>query len=241
MNCLVLEKYPPFLPPENYSLISSVPDDGFYLREIDGIWHLFFAQQELLHLDFSSAFYRARGGVEYLPKAFKNCERIFDATAGFGRDSWLLAYRGKNILLCERNPYLATLLLQAKFLSERQEKILAVGRRIEIIFADSREYLSRKIATNFDAIYLDPMYPEKKKNAAVKKEMQILHRLLGVPDLAEQERLFFAAIESGVEKIVVKRPSYACELSAKMPENYRLNHTVNAVNTRYLVYMRNLI
>jgi len=63
-----------------------------------------------------------------------------------------------------------------------------------------------------DAVYLDPMFPPKrKKSAAVNKEMRLLRELVGddldAPDLLEVAR--------GVarERVVVKRPDHAPPLA----------------------------
>ncbi len=62
-----------------------------------------------------------------------------------------------------------------------------------------------------DVLYLDPMFPHKKKSALVKKEMQAFQQLLG-PDL-DSERLMDAALEFPAKRVVVKRPANAPELS----------------------------
>jgi len=63
-----------------------------------------------------------------------------------------------------------------------------------------------------DVIYLDPMYPEKKKSASVKKNMQLLQKLLG-HDLDTGEVLN-AALTKATKRVVVKRPKGAAVLNA---------------------------
>ena len=81
-----------------------------------------------------------------------------------------------------------------------------------------------------DICYLDPMFPprKKKKSSAVKKDMALLHSLLGthipsseesdkenddeddaVARLLEERELLLTAINSAMKRVVVKRPIYA--------------------------------
>lgn len=219
-----------------FELMASPPDSGFYLTQNpQGLWQLCQAGQKPLLIDFSSAHYRHRGGTEYLPKAFKGMSgaSILDATAGWGRDAWLLAYRGFHLCLCERNPYLYVLLKQGIEQAKQLPLTAAVANRMRIIHDDSRQFLAAH-GREFDAIYLDPMYPQRQKSAKVKKEMQILHELLGADagEQADNAELLQTALHSGCAKIVVKRPQTAAALAALAP-----HHSIEAPNTRYDVYL----
>ena len=55
-----------------------------------------------------------------------------------------------------------------------------------------------------DVIYLDPMFPERRKSAAVKKKFQLLHEL--ERPCENEEELLKAAIDAHPSKIVIKRP-----------------------------------
>ena len=52
--------------------------------------------------------------------------------------------------------------------------------------------------------YLDPMYPERRKSAAVGKKFQLLHEL--ERPCANPEELLDAALAVHPRKVVVKRP-----------------------------------
>lgn len=189
-------------------------------------------QQKPVHIDFSDAYYRHRGGTEYLPKAFKHMAggSILDATAGWARDAWLLAYRGFHLTLCERHPALY-LLLQQGIAHAQQIAITAdVAARLQVEYEESEQYIHRNGA-NFDAIYLDPMYPQREKSAKVKKDMQILHELM-TPYPNNGDSLLLAARESGCPRIVVKRPQGAPFLANLTP-----HHSLNAPNTRFDIYL----
>ena len=55
-----------------------------------------------------------------------------------------------------------------------------------------------------DVVYLDPMFPERTKSAAVKKKFQLLHHL--EQPCADEEALVKAALAARPRKVVIKRP-----------------------------------
>ncbi|MCG4849180.1 class I SAM-dependent methyltransferase, partial [Streptococcus gordonii] len=55
-----------------------------------------------------------------------------------------------------------------------------------------------------DVVYLDPMFPERTKSAAVKKKFQLLHHL--EQPCADEETLVEAALAVHPRKVVIKRP-----------------------------------
>jgi len=73
------------------------------------------------------------------------------------------------------------------------------------------------------------MYPERKKSALVKKDMQILQRLHGNDDTTSQ--LFDNALLYAKKRVVVKRPLHADTISKKVP-----NTSVKSKKTRYDIY-----
>ena len=83
-----------------------------------------------------------------------------------------------------------------------------------------------------DVIYIDPMYPERKKSALVKKDMQVLQRLLGKDENAAA--LLNTAIECAARRVVVKRPLHAPALSDIKPTT-----RISSKKTRYDVYITN--
>jgi 16S rRNA (guanine1516-N2)-methyltransferase len=66
-----------------------------------------------------------------------------------------------------------------------------------------------------DVIYLDPMFPERKKSASVKKEMQFFHEIIGKDE--DSEGLIQSAIEKAIYRVAVKRPKIAGYLGNKKP------------------------
>lgn len=227
-----LQDGPPF------DILDAAPPAGFYLAQNgQGLWQLCGAEIAPQSIDFSTAYYRHRGGTEYLPKAFKGMAggRILDATAGWARDAWLLAYRGFEVRLCERNPYLYVLLKQGIEQAQQQALTAAVAARLSLSYGDSRNLLAA--AASFDAVYLDPMYPKRQKSAKVKQDMQVLQALLGEDsaDQADNAALLQAALAGGCARVVVKRPAAAAPLGELRP-----HHSIHAPNTRFDVYLPRL-
>ena len=147
---------------------------------------------------------------------------LIDATAGLGHDTLLMAHLGANVTLIERHPILFTLLEDSKAQAELDLFLSKVVSRIDLVFSDSTEYLKQLIADQktVDVVYLDPMFPQRdqnqqaiKKQAQVKKQMQLLHMLLpedGEMDLGDHLLVLAQQI---AKRVVVKRPRLAVFLN----------------------------
>lgn len=177
------------------------------------------------------------GKSQPLPKAcglYKHPEwTIFDATAGLGGDAFVLASLGATVTLCEQHPALYALLLDAMRRGSENADVQHIIKRLRCVHHNSQSYLRNINETSLiapDVIYLDPMYPERKKSAKIKKEMQILQELVG--HTQPSPALFDIALATAKHRVVVKRPKTATALSDKKP-----SYTVSSVNTRYDVYV----
>lgn len=173
------------------------------------------------------AYRRFHGGGELLIKAVglnktKNLT-ILDVTAGLGRDAFIMACHGGQVTLLERNKIIAALLQDALQRLALQEKL-----GLLLIQTDSLQYL-QQLSDLPDVIYLDPMYPEKRKSALVKKEMQFLQQIITEPDNAED--LLQLALTKAKSRVVVKRPNYAGHLAGLVP-----NYSVKSKNHRFDIY-----
>ena len=80
-----------------------------------------------------------------------------------------------------------------------------------------------------DAVYLDPMFPHKKKSALVKKEMRLFQQLLGSDD--DADHLLQSALDLATKRVVVKRPQYAPYLADHAP-----SMQINSKKYRFDVY-----
>ncbi|KAA8731858.1 rRNA methyltransferase [Acinetobacter qingfengensis] len=151
---------------------------------------------------------------------------ILDATAGLGHDALLLASMGANVTMLERHPILFSLLQSALQQALQHPFLASIAQRISLIQADASEYLRTLSDEQFDVIYLDPMFPtrdanqkQEKKQAQVKKQMQLLHLLLpedGVMDLGDQ---LLPLAQGKATRVVVKRPKHAVFLNHQQPQH----------------------
>ncbi|MBJ9985938.1 class I SAM-dependent methyltransferase [Acinetobacter sp. S40] len=154
--------------------------------------------------------------------------QLIDATAGLGHDSLLMAHLGAQVTLLERHPILFTLLEDAQQQARSDMFLAKVVDRIVLVFADSAHYLQSCIEHDqqVDVIYLDPMFPQRdqhqhtvKKQAQVKKQMQLLHLLLpeqGEMDLGDS---LLPLAQQVAKRVIVKRPRHAIFLNAQTPDH----------------------
>lgn len=137
--------------------------------------------------------------------------KIIDATAGLGRDAFLMASFGCDVTLIERSAILVELLKQA--IKTLDDKVI----KMDLIHADAIHFLQALPLKHYpDVIYIDPMFPERKKSALVKKEMLILKSLVGEDE--DAINLFNIALQRAKKRVVVKRPAYAPIISNRKPE-----------------------
>ena len=185
--------------------------------------------------DSATMRHRRRGGQnELLGRAVgvkaDRKPRVWDATGGMGRDAFVLADLGCQVTVNERVPVLAWLLNEAIVAASvsTHEQVRDAAGRMTVVAGDS----CRTAAPSDAVLYLDPMFPERKKTAAVKKEAVMLQRLTGGYDDAKQ--LWAWAWTQPVERIVVKRPLREPVLGAQRP-----SHTLSGKSVRFDVFVRN--
>ncbi len=162
--------------------------------------------------------------------------RVLDATAGLGRDAFVLASLGCTVQMVERHPVVAALLDDGLARAKQDEYIGAwVSERMHLLHASSHDALQQlSDDPDFirpDVVYLDPMYPHKKKSALVKKEMRVFQSLVGA-DL-DADGLFEPAYQLADKRIVVKRPDYAEWLADKKP-----SMVIETKKNRFDVYVK---
>lgn len=136
---------------------------------------------------------------------------VFDATAGLGRDSLVLASRGGVVSAFERNAVSYLLLFDA--LQRAQENGCYHFALPRLYFGQVQD-LSAAMPKP-DVIYYDPMFPSRSKSAQVKKDMQIFHQAVGFDEdtlSCARELLQLCRL-----RLVVKRPSDAHPLDLGTP------------------------
>ncbi len=147
-------------------------------------------------------------------KGNKSCQ-VLDATAGLGRDSFVLASLGANVTLLERSNVVAALLDNGLSRALQDSNAADIASRMALQFTTISALAGEATQPQFDAVYLDPMFPHKKKTALVKKEMRLLQQLLGADEDASE--LLEPALALASNRVVVKRPDYAPYLADKTP------------------------
>lgn len=155
---------------------------------------------------------------------------ILDATAGLGRDGFVLATLGCKVTLVERSPIIHALLQNGLERARSDKDTFSIIDRIQLVCSNSIEYLHKLPADNRpDTIYLDPMFPHRSKTALVKKEMRFFQEILG-EDL-DGHILLESACKSARKRVVVKRPKSAPPIHGK-PDT-----SISSKNTRYDIYL----
>lgn len=155
---------------------------------------------------------------------------VVDATAGLGRDAFVLAALGCRVKMLERHPVVAALLDDGLQRGYQDAEIgLWLRERLTLVHATSLTVLA-DLAPRPEVVYLDPMYPHKQKSALVKKEMRVFQSLVGRDD--DADGLLAPARRLATKRIVVKRPDYAPPLG-----NVPAHAAILTKSHRFDIYM----
>jgi 16S rRNA (guanine1516-N2)-methyltransferase len=155
--------------------------------------------------------------------------RIVDATAGLGRDAFLLASLGAEVTLIERSPEVHALLAdglnRARAAGAEYAAIIA---RMTLLQGDARDLLPGLAP---EVVLVDPMHPPRGNSALVKQEMRLLRGLVG--DDPDAEELMHAALAAATRRVVLKWPLRAEPMPGLRPPS----HSIVGKSTRYDVFM----
>lgn len=183
-----------------------------------------------------------------------------DACAGLGEDALLLAAAGFEVFLYEKDPVIAALLQDAlrraaddprladvveRMHAQEWDGIAAlhaigneipeapspIGKRLHAENQPASSRTSFQTPPAPDVVYLDPMFPERKKSAAVKKKFQLLHQL--ERPCEDETELLDVSLSAHPRKVVVKRPAKGPWLADRKPSYFLTGKSV-----RYDVYVR---
>ncbi len=191
-----------------------------------------------LSIDFTSGAIAHRlkyggGRGQALPRAIGmksgHIPNVVDATAGLGRDAFLMASLGANVTLIERSKHMFEL-LETGIEQARVHggEIGDIAQRMTLLFGDAKALLPSLAP---DVILIDPMHPERKKSALVKKEMRLIRDIVGVDGDAPE--LMRVALASAQKRVVLKWPQKADPM-AGLPAP---SHQITGKSTRYDVFM----
>jgi len=186
-------------------------------------------------VDFASGSARHRsvfggGHGQHLARAVKTRDNpiICDATAGFGRDAFVFASLGCQVVMLEQSAVVYELLTDALARAAADKHTKATADLMSVYHCDSTTLPSTwPHSSRPDVIYLDPMYPQGKRVA--KKEIQLLRNLLH--ERQDDEAQLLQAARATAQRVVVKRPRKAPAIAGAEPSGQ-----IVSTNTRYDIY-----
>lgn len=215
--------------------LQSLADGAFYLAYEDDALalHRHGVKREKplsLHFDLAQHQRRQGRGKELLLKAIGGGGRrpkVLDLSAGLGGDAFVLAGYGCSVLMCERVPVVAALL------DDALRRYPDCGMRL--LHGDSMALLaSPEAKEQAEVVYFDPMFPESKKSAAVKKAMQYFHSVVGKDE--DAAAVFERAYALAEYRVVVKRPLKAPLINDRQP-----NTQIKGKAVRFDIYSKKTV
>lgn len=158
---------------------------------------------------------------------------VMDATAGMGKDAFVLASLGCNVTLVERQQPIFALLTDGFRRAKNSDNLPWFEQRMSLQHDSAQEALSnaKQSGKAFDVVYLDPMFPHREKSAAVKKDMALFQTFVGFDEDADE--LLPLAQDLASKRVVVKRPDYAPFLNEKTPSTQ-----IKTKKNRFDVYVK---
>ncbi|EGH96402.1 MULTISPECIES: class I SAM-dependent methyltransferase [Pseudomonas syringae group] len=156
---------------------------------------------------------------------------VLDATAGLGKDAFVLASLGCEMSLIERQPIIAALLEDGLARGRGDRDIGPIIARMRLLTGNSIEIIRSWVEEPPQVIYLDPMFPHREKTALVKKEMRLFRPLVG--DDMDAPALLAAALALATHRVVVKRPRKAPCIDGPKP-----GYALDGKSSRYDIYPR---
>ncbi|TWH77378.1 16S rRNA (guanine1516-N2)-methyltransferase [Azomonas agilis] len=154
---------------------------------------------------------------------------ILDATAGLGRDAFVLATLGCSMTLIERQPVIAALLADGLERALQSLDIQPIIQRMRLVTGNAISLMQHWSEVPPQVIYLDPMFPHRDKSALVKKEMRLFRPLVG--DDEDAVLLLESALALASHRVVVKRPRKAPCISGPTP-----SLVLEGKSSRYDIY-----
>ena len=154
---------------------------------------------------------------------------IVDATAGLGRDSFLLASLGAKVMMIERSPRMHALLADGlEKAAQEGGELQEIVSRMTLFLGDAKDLLPQ---LDVEAVLVDPMHPARKKSALVKLELRQVREIVGEDDNALE--LMQVALQYAKKRVVLKWPVNAEPIAGVRP----FSHQIFGKTMRYDVFM----
>ena len=154
---------------------------------------------------------------------------VLDATAGLGRDAFVLAELGCTVTLIERHPLIAALLEDGLLRAQASDEVSAIVARMHLICGNAIDLMNSWQSEPPQVVYLDPMFPHRDKTALVKKEMRLFRPLVGDDD--DAPALLEAALALATHRVVVKRSRKAPIIAGEKP-----GYVLEGKSSRFDIY-----
>lgn len=162
----------------------------------------------------------------------KTNPKIVDATGGLAGDAFTLAALGFEITLLERSSIIYVLVADGIRRAQQDSRIAPSVNRLRLVHADAIPWFQHlKAHERPEIIYLDPMFPERRKSALPRQEMLILHDIVGAD--ADAGELLKAALACATKRVVVKRP----RLAAVLVMNPAPSFSLSGSSSRFDIYL----
>ncbi len=148
----------------------------------------------------------------------KKTRSVVDATAGLGADLGLLVAMGFRVTAVERSSIVAALLEDGLMRLRCRTNVRGRYHMPRLVIADAIHFLADAV-NRPECVYLDPMFPPKRKRSALaKRPLRILRDVVG--DDVDRQQLFTSALNTASRRVVVKRPNDARPLGGGIDESY---------------------
>ena len=154
---------------------------------------------------------------------------VLDATAGLGRDAFVLAQLGCPVTLIERQPQIAALLADGLARARLDTEVAPIIERMHLLRGNAIDLMRTWHGEAPQVVYVDPMFPHRDKSALVKKEMRVFRPLVGDDD--DAPALLAAALALASHRVVVKRPRKAPPIDGPAP-----GYVLEGKSSRYDIY-----
>ena len=154
---------------------------------------------------------------------------VVDATAGLGRDAFLLASLGAEVTLIERSPDMHRLLEEGLACAkETGGDVAETINRMTLLHGDARDLLPTLAP---EVVLVDPMHPPRKKTALAKNEMRLIRAIVGTDE--DSVELMKVALTTASRRVVLKWPQRADPMVGIRPPS----HQIAGKSTRHNVFM----
>ncbi|WP_374353916.1 class I SAM-dependent methyltransferase [Chitinimonas sp.] len=141
---------------------------------------------------------------------------VLDATAGLGRDAFVLATLGCRVDMIERSPIAAALLEDGLKRARQSAELADIVGRMQLWHGDAAGLMQAWPASAPEVVYLDPMFPDtRQKSALSKKDMQAFQQVIGAD--IDADALLAPARALALGRVAVKRPRHAPYLADARP------------------------